>query len=489
MDKTTNEQGKIKASAMLLPLEKFTLGQTTISVVFDPRRHNDKLTEWKQLPDLTDTDLQGLRKDKNLPTIPIVVRVMKHGKCKYFRTGISVTAVQFHDMRTAKGNSALAKIKKDVLRVFDHVCQETRELQAEERFSFDKLRESVTGKTAVSFAELWQSMNSQKKENTTESYNYALRLWCEYAGRNIAYHDITTEKINGWKKWMQEGGRGDTTIGMHLRAIKVPIREAIKRGYIKDINNPMQGVKIPKSNKRTYEFIDIPTINKLRAYKGDTVLEEAVAMWVFSYLTGGANMADIVELRYDDFYFQTEGRDLKFTRQKTADTTQDIAEILIPLHGEIKTIIDKYGSKPMRGARVFPQLLGYGYEDSKNATAARVRQANQNIRKRLYKVCKALDLAVEVSPSWARHSFKTNAVHKGIDNIYIEMAMGHSLAGVQSNYMGQWRWEDRAKFVDILLEDVDIYYMNRESRQITADEIKKYLANLSVAEKRALLGL
>ena len=69
------------------------------------------------------------------------------------------------------------------------------------------------------------------------------------------------------------------------------------------------------------------------------------------------------------------------------------------------------------------------------------------------------------------------------------MAMGHSLAGVQSNYMGQWRWEDRAKFVDMLLEDVDVYYMNRESRQITADEIKKYLANLSVAEKRALLGL
>ena len=187
--------------------------------------------------------------------------------------------------------------------------------------------------------------------------------------------------------------------------------------------------------------------------------------------------------------FQTERRDLKFTRQKTADTAQDTAEILIPMHGEIKAIIEKYGSKPMRGARVFPQLLGYGYDDSKNATAARVRQANQNIRKRLYKVCKTLGLSVEVSPAWARHSFKTNAVHKGIDNIYIEMAMGHSLSGVQSNYMGQWRWEDRAKFVDMLLEDVDIYYMNIEPRQITADEIKKYLANLSVAEKRALLGL
>ena len=132
-----------------------------------------------------------------------------------------------------------------------------------------------------------------------------------------------------------------------MRAIKVPIREAIKQGYIKPINNPLNDVKMPKSRKRTTDCIDIATINKLRSYRGNESWEEAVAIWVFSYLAGGANMADIVELRYDDYYYQTEGKDLKFTRKKTEDSTQDQVEVLIPISGEIKAIIDKYGSKPM----------------------------------------------------------------------------------------------------------------------------------------------
>ncbi len=466
---------------MLKPLEKLTFSQTITSVILDPRRHNDKLSEWKQMPDLTEADLQNLRKDKQLPLIPIVVRVIMHGKSKYFRTGINATIVQFHDMRGAKGNSALARMKKDILVVFERVCKETRALQAEERFTFDKLRESVTGKAAISFFDLWEQLNNEKKENTIANYDYALRLFKEYAGYNVSYHELTSDRINGWKDWLRKNGRGDTTIGMLLRAIKVPIHEAIRQGYIKPINNPMQGVKMPKSNRRTYDCVDIATINKLRSYRGNECLEEGVAIWVFAYLAGGANMADIVELRYDDYYYQTEGRDLKFTRKKTEDSTQEQAEILIPISGEIKAIIDKYGSKPMRGVRVFPQLLGYGYDDAKDATAARVRQANQNMRKRLHRVCKAMDLAVMISPSWARHSFKTNAVQKGIDNIYVEMAMGHTLSGVQSNYMGQWSWSDRAHFVDMLLD---------EGRgQPKMDDIKAYIMSLSVEERKALIGL
>ena len=481
MDNTIIERGKIRASEMLMPLEKFTHDQTIVAVILDPRRHNDKLIEWKQLPDLTEVDLQNLRKDKDLATIPVVVRVMMHGKSKYFRTGKSVTIVQFHDMRVAKGNSTLAKVRKDIQDVFNRVCKDVRELTAEDKFSFDKLRECVTGKAALTFVELWDSLNSEKKENTVESYGYALKLWCKYAGRNIAYHEITADKINGWKEWMRKSGRGDTTIGMHLRALKVPIREAIKRGYIKQANNPLNDVKMPKSRKRTTDCVDIATINKLRGYKGNESLEEAVAIWVFSYLAGGANMADVVELRYNDYYYQTEGKDLKFTRKKTEDSTQDNVEVLIPIAGEIKAIVEKYGSKPMRGARVFPQLLGYGYDDAKEATASKIRQANQNIRKRLYKVCKALDLTVKVSPSWARHSFKTNAVQKGIDNIYVEMAMGHTLSGVQGNYMGQWSWEDRARFIDVLLDD------GKSAPKV--DDIKAYIMSLTPEERIALLGL
>ena len=33
------------------------------------------------------------------------------------------------------------------------------------------------------------------------------------------------------------------------------------------------------------------------------------------------------------------------------------------------------------------------------------------------------------------------------------MAMGHALPGVQQNYMGSWRYEERIKYVDMLLQE------------------------------------
>ena len=122
------------------------------------------------------------------------------------------------------------------------------------------------------------------------------------------------------------------------------------------------------------------------------------------------------------------------------------------------------------GERVFPMLLGADYDGTESMKVRRISQANQNIRKRLYKVCEMLDMPMRVSPTWARHSFKTNAEHKGINNTYIEMAMGHALPGVQQNYMGSWRYEDRIKYVDMLLED-EKPTLNLDG--MTEDEIRK----------------
>lgn len=477
----------IKTKEMLQPLFVDASQQIAIAVILD-QRNSREVKQWREMHEVTEKELAELRKNETAELVPVVIRVTQNRKCRYFRTGKNLSVIDYYDMQSAKGNSHLAQIKKEIKSYFDKVRKQVIELNSSERFTFENLREVVTGKTAATFFELWERCIEGKKEKTATSYRYALNEFRRYAG-NVDFLGLSATKINKWIKFLQDEGKSSATIGMSCRALRIVVNEAIKQGYIKSVNNPMRGVSIPKSAKRTYECIDIPTINKLRAYKGDAVLEEAVAIWVFSYLAGGANMADILELRYDEHYFQSGGKDLKFTRQKTADTAQDTAEILIPVCGEIKTIIEKFGATPQMGGRVFPQLLGWDYPVSVPATARRIDQANQNLRLRLHKLCAMLSLPVKVSATWARHSFKTNAVHKGIDNIYIEMAMGHSLSGVQSNYMGQWRWEDRAKFVDMLLEDVDIYYMNLEPRQITADEIKKYLANLSIAEKRALLGL
>ena len=61
------------------------------------------------------------------------------------------------------------------------------------------------------------------------------------------------------------------------------------------------------------------------------------------------------------------------------------------------------------------------------------------------------------------------------------MAMGHTLSGVQGNYMGQWPWEDRARFIDMLLDE--------EKSKPSINDIRSYIMGLSLEERQSLIAL
>lgn len=452
----SNELTKVKAKDALKPLKNMSceIGIIKIAVILDPRKCGKVLQEWSALGEVEECWIKEMaRKDKSPEHIPVAVRVMMNGKPMYYRTGKSVTIPQFYVMNNASGNSSLGLIKGDIKIIYENICKHTRDLVQDGRFNFDNLRERVTNRTKETFLEIWQGVISEKKTKTAKAYLDAYKAFVSFAGKRVDFVSLTPQFLNKWIKNMRDDSMSDSTIGMYLRAIRIPINKCIADGYITPANNPMKGVKIPKGRRRTYDSIDIPTINRLRTADVADFLKQSIDLWVFSYLNGGMNMADMVELEYNDHYFRTGGKELKFIRKKTEDTTAEAVEILVPVYGEIQRVIEKHGSKPIMGEKVFPFLLGYDYNGSEEMRLRRVEQANQKMRKHLHKVCKQLELPIMVGPSFARHSFKTNAEHKGINNTYIEMAMGHALPGVQQNYMGSWRYEERIRYVDMLLED------------------------------------
>lgn len=437
----------VQTSEMLKPLMETAIGSVRILVGLDPRKHYREISDFMSL-EKVETDTFKKLKDK-IPSIPVSVRVMYKQKYWYFRTGKSLTFVEYHKLHKATKNQT----KADIQLVYDRICKITGELLKEDRFNLDNLKEKATNRSKETFLDLWQGIIDEKKEKTARAYKDSMRAFKVFAGNKVDFITITPQLINRWIKKMREDGISDSSIGMYLRAIRIPINKCIESGYINQANNPLKGIKIPKGKKRTYDSIDIPTINKLRNADVSDNLKSSVDLWVFSYLNGGMNMADIVDLTYSEHYFNTEGKELKFIRKKTEDTTSDAVEILIPISGEIKSIMDRYAAVPARGQRVFPHLLGYDYDGSEIMKLRRIEQANQKMRKHLHRVCEHLGMAVKVGPSFARHSFKTNAEHKGINNTYIEMAMGHTLPGVQQNYMGAWRYEDRVKYIEMLLTE------------------------------------
>lgn len=256
-----------------------------------------------------------------------------------------------------------------------------------------------------------------------------------------------------------------TTQGMYLRACRVVVN-ANMPGKIKQAQYPFEkkkggeDIKINQGRSRTDEYIDVSTIKKLMTFKAPVswpkyyadVVEEAVSLWVFSYLGNGMNLADMAQLRYENHYFDTSRQtEFRFIRQKTADSSDRVIEIIIPIIPELREVIVKIGAKPKLDGLVLPQILD-GKTDPESMTKA-VAQWNSNIRARLRSSCKVLKIDKKISMTWARHSFATNLTRAGVPERYISQAMGHSAQNVTQRYIGFFAPEERIQFNKMLLQE------------------------------------
>lgn len=71
------------------------------------------------------------------------------------------------------------------------------------------------------------------------------------------------------------------------------------------------------------------------------------------YLGDGQNLADTLRLTYDELYYATRGKQLRFLRHKTRERNE-CQRSDIPITPEIQEILNRYGNVPKLGRRVFP---------------------------------------------------------------------------------------------------------------------------------------
>ena len=307
----------------------------------------------------------------------------------------------------------------------------------------------------------------------------ALTSFEKFVGENVAFSHVDKTLIEKWEKGLKKNeskkvdtnsdtkkkkvkkeGLSNTTAGMYFRACRAVVNDCIQNGKIKQSQYPFgRGkVEIKKGRSRKDEYIDIPTIKQLIAFKApekwpeyySNVVYEAINLWLFSYLGNGLNLADMALLKYEKHYFQSNETELKFIRQKTADTTEEDMEILIPIIPELKNILEKYGAKPEPDTVIFPQILNGEIDEQKIKKI--VSQWNSNIRDRLRAACKRLGINKPISMTWARHSFATNLTFAGVSERYISQAMGHSIKSVTQGYIGLFSPEKRMSLNKMLLE-------------------------------------
>ena len=146
--------------------------------------------------------------------------------------------------------------------------------------------------------------------------------------------------------FLDNEGKKQTTIAIHLRTLRAIINEARRAGLIKESQYPFgRGRYEIQSGAGRKMALTVEQIGQIANYDdGSEATARYRDYWLFLYLCNGINVADFVKLRYRDIV----NGEICFVRQKTERTTRVRKEIRAIITDRMQKIIDRWGTVPTR---------------------------------------------------------------------------------------------------------------------------------------------
>ena len=347
--------------------------------------------------------------------LPVVVRIAHEGKKGFLRLGekyIMEDWIQLCDYEKTGRRVQLAE-RNELKALMEKIKDLTNQLIDEGSFSFRKLQDLYQGKQNddSSIYKIWDEYIQEKKnegEFGTASVGKDTRnRFIKDNGKDVKFSDINFDFVQNWVKTMQKDKLSTTYIGINLRTFRTMVNRAIRKGYVKGNTEEMfkdSGYNQMESRKdcfmavtvfqQLYEFWEKGEAKdengkELFIPRDKNALFRDLGLFLFMYFANGQNLADTLRLEYDNWYFSSQGNQLRFQRHKTKGRTKGGSEVIFPVTPEIQKILDRYGNKPKLGERVFPIL-------DKSKTPEQelwvIQRYNKYIRKHMKKVAALLKL-------------------------------------------------------------------------------------------------
>ena len=406
--------------------------------------------------------------------MPVCVRVGIGTLRRYFLMPSERYALEEFASIINAGNRKQGPKRKEFDDFFEKIKREVKKLTDEGEFSstefMEKLKAKINGlkeeeeAKGMTIYDVWEQLLKELEEanriGTRNSYLDSYKRFKNDMGDKVSNSSINQQLVDRWVAKMQNPKEGkamsQTTIGIYLRAFRVVVRRAASMGVL--LNDKMdlfKGVKdVNRKGERKEWCLNVEKMTKLYEFfdKGETKDQEgnelydpqykkrlfhSLGLFLFSYLANGANMADIVKLRYDDFYYNHEQKAMRFIRQKTMRET-DGMEVIFPILPQMQVILDRIARKPQRGALVFDII-------KEGMTETRIKEIvsceNANINARMENVAKMLGMEERPTPTWCRHSYATNLRDAGVSTEYISTMMGHTMTSGSAttlNYLSRY---------------------------------------------------
>jgi len=369
---------------------------------------------------------------------PLMVQVTKNGRRKYQSLGISVNP-KFWDFSKNKPKPNCPNgefIQKIVLDKFTQLQKQILDFGANQieltpTNLLEVNKSTITEKTVGEFyRELILNYGQTNKVGNRLIYKSSYNSVKEFSkGRlNILFPDIDINWLNRYEKWLRSKGNKETTISLLFRTLRSTYNKAVESKCAKKTNYPFDDFKISKFNvktkKRAISKEDVIKIIGLDLSQEKESVESSRDVFVFSYLGGGINFTDILNLRPENII---ENR-IQYVRQKTGK------KINFQISEEASRILSKFSQFSVHTGFLFP-FLDKRIHKTALQKQNRIHKNLVRTNKDLKRIGELAQINMNLSTYVARHSFATILKNSGVNISLISEALGHSELSTTQIYL------------------------------------------------------
>jgi integrase len=252
------------------------------------------------------------------------------------------------------------------------------------------------------------------------------------------------------KRPKKASGKGSpasiTTVGIYLRHLRAIFNEAIEEGVTKCYPFGKKRYVIP-AGKGVKKAILKAEVLKIIGYNkfSNEFEQRSKDFWVFSYLSNGLNVNDILRLKWSDI-------DLKrgtftFVREKTKRTNKQNQKGIHVMLGDIQLqIIKRWSSKETE--YVFPFIRPEMSVKRKRAIVKQFTDVNNGWMK---KIGEKLQIDSLLGTYVARHSYSTILNQNNTPISLISKSLGHSSIATTEAYLGSFEDEQIQGYMEALV--------------------------------------
>ena len=374
---------------------------------------------------------------------PIMLRLTKNRKRKYISLHISL-APQYWDAEKCKPRRNCP----DKERIEALIQQKTQELQSQvmdfktndKEYTLNTLVEKASRKVVRRTVgdylnDYIDRLLAEKRVGNAKTFQ-ELRTSLTKFCRSLDFYfiDIDAEWLKRYEQWLRvERHYSDNSIGIRFRSLRVLYNSAITDGLIKKTDYPFDTFKVSRfkeaTAKRSLTKEDIRRImdcevRTLTKYP-KPFLQLAKDLFLFSYLSCGINLTDILHIRYADI---VDGR-LVFNRQKTGKL------LSFQLQPAVLDILDKYRQPNAHPQDYIFPVLRRSVHVTAQQQYGRVQRTNKRINRYLKLIGEHLHLPITLTTYVARHSFATVLKRSGVSTSIISESLGHSSEKITQIYL------------------------------------------------------